>query len=187
MDLVYKILRYLKGSPGKSLLFLKKNQRSVEAYADADWVGSISDRRSTSRYCTFLWYNLVSWRSKKQKVLARSSAKAELRAMAKGVCELPWLKLVLEDLKLDWEVPMMLFSDNKLAISIENNPVQHDCTKHIEVDRHFIKQKLEGIIICMPFVTSEQQVTDVLTKSHFRPKFKDFICKLGMIDMFAPT
>lgn len=122
----------------------------------------------------------MSWRSKKQKVLARSSAEAELKAVAKGVCELPWLKLVLEELKLDWEVPMMLFCDNKLAISIVNNPIQHDCTKHIEVE-------LEGVIICMPFVTSEQQVADALTNSHFRPKFKDVICKLGMIDIFAPT
>ncbi|KZT75923.1 Cysteine-rich RLK (receptor-like protein kinase) 8 [Dorcoceras hygrometricum] len=187
MEAVYKILRYLKNSPGKGLLFQKHNKRDIVAYTDADWAGSISDRRSTTGYCTFLWGNLVSWRSKKQSVVARSSAEAELRAMANGVCELLWLKLVLEELKLSWEVPMMLFCDNKSAISIVNNPVQHDRTKHIEVDRHFIKEKLEGGLICMPFVTSEQQIADALTKSHFRPKFEDFISKLGMIDIFAPT
>ncbi|KZV44853.1 Cysteine-rich RLK (receptor-like protein kinase) 8 [Dorcoceras hygrometricum] len=100
MEVVYKILRYLKGSPGKGLLFQKQNQRDIVAYTDADWASSISDRRSTTGYCTFLWGNLVSWRSKKQSVVARSSAEAELRAMANGVCELLWLKLVLEELKL---------------------------------------------------------------------------------------
>jgi len=85
LEAVYKILRYLKATPGKGLFFRKNNQRLVEVYTDADWAGSVIDRRSTSGYCTFVWGNLVTWRSKKQSVVARSSAEAEYRAMAQGV------------------------------------------------------------------------------------------------------
>ncbi|KAH9716025.1 protein kinase domain-containing protein [Citrus sinensis] len=187
LEAVHKILRYLKSTPGRGLLFKKSDQRSVEVFTDADWAGSISDRRSTSGYCTFLWGNLITWRSKKQNVVARSSTEAEFRAMANGVCEVLWIKRVLGELKLDIEAPMRLFCDNRSAISIANNPVQHDRTKHIEIDRHFIKEKLENGVICMPFIPSEQQTADVLTKGHFRPKFESFIDKLGMINIYAPT
>ena len=67
MEAAYRILRYLKGSPGRGLLFEKKAQRTVEVFTDADWAGSITDRRSTSGHCSFFWGNLVTWRSKKTK------------------------------------------------------------------------------------------------------------------------
>ena len=98
----------------------------IEVYTDADYTGSITDRRSTSGYCTFLGGNLVIWRSKKQLVVARSSAEAEFRSMALGICELLWLKITLKDLKIKWETPMKLYYDNKSAINIAYNPVQHD-------------------------------------------------------------
>ncbi|KAK9225654.1 hypothetical protein WN943_010698 [Citrus x changshan-huyou] len=82
---------------------------------------------------------------------------------------------------------MRLFCDNKSAISIANNLVLHDRTKYIEIDRHFIKEKLENGVICMLFIPSEQQTANVLTKGHFRPKFESFINKLGMINIYAPT
>lgn len=88
LDAIYKILKYLKGSPGRGLLFRKGRELTIEAYTDADWAGSIVDRRSTSAWCTFVGGNLVTWRSKKQSVVARSSAEAEYRAVAQGMCEL---------------------------------------------------------------------------------------------------
>ncbi|KAI5388230.1 hypothetical protein KIW84_074064, partial [Lathyrus oleraceus] len=74
---IFRILRYLKGTPGKGLIFRNKGHIQVEAYTDVDWEGNINDRRSTSGYCTFVGGNLVAWRSKKQNVVARSSAEAE--------------------------------------------------------------------------------------------------------------
>lgn len=106
----------------------------METYTDADYAGYVSDRRSTSGYCTFLCGNLVAWKSKKQSVVARSSAEAEFRAMALGICELLWMKQILEDLKIQCEGPMKLFCNNKSTISVAHNPVQHDRTKHIEID-----------------------------------------------------
>ena len=84
--------------------------------------------------------------------------------MALEVCELLWLKIILEDLKIAWKGPMKLYCDNKSAINIAHNPVQHDRTKHVEVDRHFIKEKLDSGLICTPFVSTEGQLADVLTK-----------------------
>ena len=92
-------LRYLKSAPGKGILFTKNvDCQSVDAYSDADWAGAIDDRRSTSGYFTFVGGNLITWRSKKQNVVARSSAEAEFRGMTLGICEALWLRLVLMDL-----------------------------------------------------------------------------------------
>ncbi|TYK05138.1 putative mitochondrial protein [Cucumis melo var. makuwa] len=91
MEAVNRILRYLKNTPGKGLMFRKTNRKTIEAYTDSDWAGSVIDRKSTSGYCTFVWGNLVTWRSKKQSVVARSSAEAEYRAMSLGICEEIWL------------------------------------------------------------------------------------------------
>ena len=87
LQAVYKILNYLKGSPGKGLFFRKNASREVKIFTDADWAGAKEDRKSTTGYCTFVWGNLVTWRSKKQSVVSRSSAEAELRAVAQGICE----------------------------------------------------------------------------------------------------
>ncbi|CAN1319977.1 Uncharacterized mitochondrial protein AtMg00810 [Linum perenne] len=80
--MVMRILRYLKMSPGKGLLFRKHHQHHITVYTDASWAGELTERRSTTGYCTYVWGNLVTWRSKKQTVVARSSAEAQYRAVA---------------------------------------------------------------------------------------------------------
>lgn len=107
-EAVYRILRYLKSSPGTGLFFKKGQDRGIESFTDADWVGSTIDRRSTSGYCTFIWGNLVTWRSEKQNVVARSSAEVEYRSMAHGICEIIWLKKMMEELKRLFVLPMKL-------------------------------------------------------------------------------
>ena len=135
----------------------------------------------------FLGGNLVTWRSKKQNVVARSSAEAEFRAMAQGVCELLWMKIILDDLRIKYEAPMKMFCDNKSAISIAHNPVQHDRTKHVEIDRHFIKEKLDSGLIATAHVPSGLQLADMLTKGLPTERFQELTCKLGMIDIHSPA
>lgn len=81
----------------------------------------------------------------------------------------------------------MLYCDNKAAINIANNPVQHDRTKHVEIDRHFIKEKLDSGVICLPYITSASQVADVLTKGLPEKLFSTFCSKMGLYDVFAPS
>ena len=146
-----------------------------------------TDRRSTSEYFIFVECNLVTWRSKKQKVVARSSAEAEYRSIAHGVCELLWVKQVLQDLRSDYETSMELHCDNKTAIEIAHNPVQHDRAKHVEVERHFIKENLDWKIIQLMFVQSENQLVDILTNAVSRRAFFNAIDKLDMINMYTST
>nr|XP_051217850.1 uncharacterized mitochondrial protein AtMg00810-like [Lolium perenne] len=118
LDAVYRILRYLKGCPGKGILFSNYGHLKIEGYTDADWAGCLDDRKSTAGYCMFLGGNLVSWRSKKQSVVARSTAEAEFRSMASGLCELMWLRILLSELGLLVNVPICLYCDNQAAINI---------------------------------------------------------------------
>ncbi|TYK26089.1 putative mitochondrial protein [Cucumis melo var. makuwa] len=128
MEAIKRILRYLKMIPGKGLMFRKTDRKTIEAYTDSDWTRSVVDRKSTSGYCTFVWGNLVTWRSKKK------SVEAEYRAMSLGICEEIWLQKVQYDLHQEYETTLKLFCDNIAIISIANNPVQHDRTKHVEID-----------------------------------------------------
>ena len=123
MDVVIRILQYLKSSSGKGLMVSKNNHLKVEGYTDADWARNISNRKSTSGYFMFVGGNLVAWRSKKQKVVALSRAEAEFRGMAKGLCELLWLRRLLIEIGFAPNSEMDLFCDNKAAIDISHNLV----------------------------------------------------------------
>ena len=184
MTAVTRILRYLKMTPGKGLFFQRTTKKDIEIFSDADWAGSVTDRRSTSGYCSFVWGNLVTWRSKKQSVVARSSAEAEFRAMAQGICEGIWLNRLLEELWVPSKHPIVLYCDNQAAISIAKNPVHHDRTKHVEIDRHFIKEKIEERFFKVSFTLTNCQTADILTKALARVNHEDLTEKLGMINIY---
>ena len=187
LDAVNQILRYLKGTPGKGLLFSKSENRSVECFADADWAGSVEDSKSTTGYCTKVWGNLVTWRSKKQSVVARSSAEAEYRAIAQGVCELIWIKRLLHDLFIPIQEPVKLYSDSQSAISIVHNPVQHDRMKHVRIDRNFIKSEMESGTFSLHYVPTKSQEADILTKALLKSEFELNVGKLGMTNIYSPV
>ncbi|RVW98124.1 Retrovirus-related Pol polyprotein from transposon RE1 [Vitis vinifera] len=160
MNAVMCILRYLKNAPGKGILFTKNvDHQSIEVYTDVDWVSAVDDRRSTSGYFTFVGGNLVTWKSKKQNVVARSSVEAEFRGMALGLS----------------------------TCDIAHNPVQHDRTKHVEVEGFFIKENLDDKIVELPKIRLEDQLADILTKVVSSQVFSKFLDKLDICDIYAPT
>ncbi|RVW24389.1 Retrovirus-related Pol polyprotein from transposon RE2 [Vitis vinifera] len=107
-DAVIRILLYIKSTPSQGVLYENRGHTQVVGYTDADWAGSPTDRRSTSGYCVFIGGNLISWKSKKQDVVARSSAEAEYRAMTLATCELIWLRHLLRELRFGKDEQMKL-------------------------------------------------------------------------------
>ena len=100
LQAAHRVLRYLKGTTGWGLHFKRQGMISLDVYTNSDFAGSLIDRKSTTGYCIFLAENLVVWRSKKQEVVARSSTKAEFRALAHELTEVMWIKGILQDLKI---------------------------------------------------------------------------------------
>ena len=121
------------------MIFSKHDYLKVEGYMNVDWVEYVIDKRSTSRYYTFVGENSITWHSKKQSIMARSSTKAKFRTMAHDICEMLWLKAFEKEFGFGSGDPMKLYRDNKAPISITHYLVEHDLTK---VDRYFIKEKL---------------------------------------------
>ena len=145
----------------------------------------MTDRRSTSEYCSFVWENLVTWHNKKQSVVSRSSVQAEFSAMAQEFCEGKRVRRLLQDLKINVAKPMKVLCDNQSVIKIAKNPIHHDQTKHVKIDKHSIKEKLEEWVFQFIYTPTSNQVTNILTKALSRKIFEELSCKLGLKNIFS--
>ncbi|CAM8886635.1 unnamed protein product [Rhodiola kirilowii] len=178
--MVERVLRYLKGSPGQGIWMGCSGSTEIVGYCDADCVGDRVDRKSTTGFCTFIGGNLVTWKSKKQKVISCSSAEAEYRAMRKLTNELIWIKALLKDLNIESLTPITMHCDNQAAIHIASNSLFHERTKHIEVDCHKVRQMVEQRVILPCYTRSEDQLADIFTKTASSKVCKFIHSKLGL-------
>lgn len=174
---VKRILRYVKGSLHQGLHFTQSSL-FLTAYCDADWASSHLDRRSTSGFCVFLGDNLISWSAKKQPTVARSITEAEYRALAHTTAEIVWLQQLLKDLHVPLDGVPVVFCDNLSAIALASNLVFHARTKHIEVDYHFVREKVLAQQVSLHRVSSEAQVADIFTKPLVVARFQGLTSKL---------
>jgi hypothetical protein len=156
-------------------LFSTTNKLTLKAFCDSDWEGYRATRRSVIGYCVFLENSLISWKSKKQANVSRSSAEVEYRAMANTCLALTWLLFILQDLKTPQTAHAPLFCDNQVALHIAANPVFHKHTKHIEIDCHVVREKLQAGVISPSYVA--------LGKDHFVTLHN----KLGLHDIHSLT
>ena len=135
----------------------------------------------------FLGSSLVSWKTKKQPIVSRSSAEAEYRSLAAVICELKWLRGLLSCLGVMQEGPMQVYCDNQSALHLAHNLVFHERSKHIEVDLHFIRDTIVDGTIIASHVSTTSQLADIFTKPLGKQQFDPIVCKLGICDLHAPT
>ena len=144
-------------------------------------------RRSISGFCVFLGDSLISWKSKKQSDVPRSSAEAEYQAMANVTCEPIWLTALLHDFGIQSKEPATLFCNNEVAIHIAANPVFHKRMKHIEIDCHLVQEKIQAVCLKTMHVSSQHQIVDLFTKALFPAQFKYLLNKMGIHNLHSPS
>ena len=168
---VKRILRYLSGTLDYGLHLRRSSQLKLVGFAAADCATDPDDRRSTSGYCVFLGENLVSWYSKKQRTISRSSTEAEYRSLANIVVELTWLASLFEESRVAITKIPIAWWDNPSTVKLAANPVLHTRTKHVELDLYLVREKVLWKKVLVQHVPSIDQTADVLTKLISSSKF----------------
>jgi hypothetical protein len=184
--LVKRILRYVRGTTHKGLQLRRSSTPSLTAYSDADWAGCPDTRRSTSGFCVFFGDSLVSWSSKRQSVVSRSSAEAEYRGVANAAAECCWLRHLLGELHVKLDKATLVYCDNISAVYLSKNPLHHGRAKHVELDVHFVREKVAVGDIRVAHIPTRQQLADIMTKGLPTALFEDFRSSLCIVDD-APT
>lgn len=177
---VKRILRYLKQCTRLGLKLSKSRSMLVSAYSDADWAGSLDDRRSTGGFAVFLGDNLVSWSARKQATVSRSSTESEYKALANATAEIMWVQTLLAELQVESPSMAKLWCDNLGAKYLSANPVFHARTKHIEVDYHFVRERVSRKLLEIDFVPTGDQVADGFTKALSVRQLENFKYNLNL-------
>jgi len=178
---VKRILRYLAGTSSHGLHLCSSLSYSIMGFSDSYWATNLDDRKSTTSYCIFLGLNPISWVSKKQKVVSRSSTKAEYRSVATALTDMIWIQSLLNELRISSTTPR-LYCDNLSDVQLAANPIMHSRSKHFELDLHFVRDHVLAKSLTLIHLPSQFQVADILTKPIFGSPFHSFRCKLRVFD-----
>ncbi|KAG8486151.1 hypothetical protein CXB51_019512 [Gossypium anomalum] len=177
-DLYFKvfkrILRYLKGTLDYGVKFTKSPKLLLEGFSDASWGSNNDDRCSTSGYCVFLRGNPVSWSSRKQQIVSRSTAEVEYRSLAHVTAEMVWIQYLLSKLGVSTKGKALIWCDSSATVAVTGNSVMHSKFKHVELDLFFVREKVTQGVFQVGHVPSHEQVANVLTKPLSAGSFHKF-------------
>ncbi|XP_022003737.1 uncharacterized mitochondrial protein AtMg00810-like [Helianthus annuus] len=178
-----RIIRYLQGTTSYDLTLEPSSSVTMTAYTDADWAGCPDTRRSTSGYCVYFGPTLLSWSSKRQPTVSRSSAEAEYWGVANVVSEICWLRNLLLELRHPPTKATLIYCDNVSAVYLSGNPVQHQRTKYIELDIHFVPEQVQRGLIRVHHVSFRHQIADIFTKGLPRNLLKISVPVLASVNL----
>ncbi len=177
---VKRLLRYLKGTQNYGLLF-SSGDTALVGFSDADWAGDLDTRRSTSGYVFKVGDATVSWCSKKQQTVAKSTTEAEYVALGMAVQETVWLRRLLSDIGRSESLATIIYEDNNGAIDLSRNAKHHTRTKHIDISHHFTREKVQSGEVSVVYCPTDEMIADVMTKGLARVKFQRFRDALGVV------
>jgi hypothetical protein len=180
---VKRILCYLHDTIALGLRFTRTGSSLLSAFSDADWAGNPDDRRSTGGYAIFLGGNLISWSSRKQATVSRSSTESEYKAVADAMAEVIWLQVLLMELGISQSRAPTLWCDNIGATYLSANPIFHRRSKHIEVDYHFVRERVATKQLEVRPISNKDHLADTLTKPLAAPAFFQFSCNLNLVSL----
>jgi hypothetical protein len=175
-----RVLRYLHGTPDHGLYYTKSNIQ-VNAFCDSDWAGCPDDRRSITGFAVFLGDCLIAWSAKKQVVVSKSSTEAEYKSLSITTAKLFWIRMLFKELRIYLAYPLVLWCDKVSTLALASNPVFHARTKHIEVDYHFVREKVLNRDILLKFISTHDQVADLFTKGLPSAQFLTLRSKLLVV------
>lgn len=179
-EAVKRVLRYLAGTVTHGIFFSASTPLTLHAYSDADWAGNKDDYTSTGAYIVYIGKQPVSWASRKQKSVARSSTEAEYRSVADTAAELRWIHSVANEQCIPLTGTPTIFCDNIGATQLCANPVFHTRMKHVVLDYHFIREQVQQRALRVSHVCSADQLADALTKPLPRSRFQSLVVKIGL-------
>lgn len=180
-SLVKRLLRYLRGTADHGLFLRRNSPLSLHGFSDAEWAGNIDDRTSTSTHVVFLGHNAISWSLKKQRTVARSSTEAEYQAVASITAELTWIQSLLRELGVQLPTSPTVYCDNINATYLCANPVFHSRMKHVAIDFHFVREKVQNGKLRISHISSTNQLADALTKPLSRQQLESIRVKIGVL------
>lgn len=187
LQAAYYLVRYLKYQPGQGLFFPSSSSLQLNAFSDADWASCPDSRESVLCFCIFLGDFLVSWKAKKWTTISRSSIEADYRALAITNSEIIWLQQLLTDFGITSSPSTLLFCDNRATIQIASNPTFHERTKHIEIDLHFVRDKVTNGSLKLLSIWSQHQLADIFTKPLSSKSLLTLLSKMPVKDIYSPS
>ena len=179
---VKRVVCYLFGTSNYGIFLHSQSLLILHAFSDANWASNKDNRSFTSVFLVYLGKHLVSWSSKKQRSIARSSTKAEYRSIASATAEIQWIQNLLHEIFISLPRQLVVYCDNLRATYLAANPIFHSRMKHLEVDYHFVQSLVQKGQLRMSHISGKDQLADLFTKHLPSSTFANLRCKIGVSD-----